>query len=179
MKDVEPANLVFIDESGSTVAMSRLRGRSRKGQRCMDSIPRNRGNVITMIGALRLSGLGAMMTIEGGTCGSVFLAYAESVLGPTLRHGDIVVLDNLGAHKTVAVREAITRTGARVKFLPPYSPDLNPIEMAWSKLKEWLRSTKARCRETLDQAIKEAMEAITSSDARGWFGASGYQAHSK
>lgn len=128
-----------------------------------------------MIGALRLhEGLTAMMTVEGGTRGETFLAYVEEVLGPTLRRGDIVVLDNLGAHKTVEVREAVHRFGATLNFLPPYSPDLNPIEMARSKLKELLRGAKARTREALDRAIARAMSRITPQDTVGWINASGY-----
>ena len=166
---------MFIDESGSTITMTRIRGRSRRGHRCVDRVPRNRGNVITIIGALRSTGMEAMMTIEGGTSGEVFLAYVEKVLAPTLRPGDIVVWDNLGAHKTEAVREAVRKTGAELKFLPPYSPDLSPIEMAWSKVKEWLRSAKARCRDSLDEALHHATEAVTPQDAMGWFGACGYR----
>ena len=129
-----------------------------------------------MIGSLTLEGMTSMMTIEGGTDTDVFLAYVREILGPTLREGDIVVMDNLPAHRAESVRDAIHGFGAFVKFTPPYSPEFNPIELAWSKLKEWLRACKARCRESLDDAIKAAMKAITTSDALGWFEHCGYQA---
>lgn len=174
MKGIDPADLAFIDEAGSTVAMTRLHARAPVGERAVDDVPRNRGTVISMIGALTLDGLVAMMTVEGGTDGDVFHAYVREVLGPALRPGMTVVLDNAGAHKVAQVREAVHALGCRLRFLPPYSPDLNPIELAWSKLKELLRSAKARCRETLDAAIRGAMAAITPSDARNWTRHCGY-----
>lgn len=140
----------------------------------MDSVPRNRGTVLTMIGALTLDGLTAMMTVEGGTSGDVFVAYVKHVLLPELRPGDIVVMDNLGAHKDVRVRPLIESAGAFVKYLPPYSPDLNPIEMAWSKVKQFLRTAKARSREALETALRWAMDITTASDAEGWFNECGY-----
>ena len=165
----------FIDEAGSHTAMTRLYGRSKRGERCHGQAPRNRGNVITMIGALSLEhGLHAMMTLEGGTATDVFVAYVEPVLGPTLRPGDIVVLDTLGAHRTRAARDAIHAAGAKVKYLPPYSPDLNPIEMTWSKVKEWLRAANPRSRRDIDEELREVMKAVTTDDARGWIGACGY-----
>ena len=127
-----------------------------------------------MIGSLRLDGMTSMMTIEGGTDTDVFLAYVDNVLGPTLRPGDIVVLDNLAAHRHARVREAIHACGAYVKYLPPYSPDWNPIELAWSKLKQWLRAARARTRDQLDEMVAWAMKAITPNDARGWIRHCGY-----
>lgn len=166
--------LFCLDEAGSTVAMTPTHARAPKGKRAVDSVPRNRGTVITMIGALTLDGLTAMMTVEGGTSGDVFVAYVEHVLLPELRPGDIVVMDNLGAHKDVRVRPLIESVGAFVKYLPPYSPDLNPIEMAWSKVKQFLRTAKARSREGLDNALRWAMDITTEADAHGWFNECGY-----
>lgn len=166
---VDAGRLFCLDEAGSTVAMTRERGWSPRGEPVDDVRPRNRGSVITMIGALTLNGLTAMMTIEGGTDADVFEAYVAHFLVPELRPGDIVVLDNLGAHRTKRVRELIEAAGARLWFTPPYSPEFNPIELAWSKLKAFLRTAKARSREALDNAIALAMELITAKDARGWF----------
>lgn len=166
---------MFIDEAGSTISMMRTRGPCPRGDRCRVAVPRNQGTDTNMIGSLRLDGMMSMMTVEGGTATDVFLAYVLEILGPTLREGDIVVLDNLPAHRAKCVRYAIHGFGAFVKFTPPYSPDFNPIELAWSKQKEWLRAAKARCRESLDDAIKAAMKAITASDAQGWFEHCGYK----
>ena len=127
-----------------------------------------------MIGAMTVEGLTAMMTIEGGTCSEVFTTFVTEILAPTLIPGDFVVLDNAGAHKTRAAIEAIRETGAIPVFLPPYSPELNPIELAWSKLKELLKAAKARTREALDEAISRAMDLITPADAESWFRHCGY-----
>jgi transposase len=129
-----------------------------------------------MIAALRLTGLAALMTILGGTSGDVFVAYVEQVLVPTLRTGDIVVIDNLGAHKVDAVRTAIERVGATLKFLPPYSPDMMPIENAWSKVKHLMRAQKPRDEDAIDAAFVAAASRVTPDDAAGWFGHCGYQA---
>jgi transposase len=127
-----------------------------------------------VLAALTLRGIDAVMTIEGGTSGDVFTAFVGHVLVPTLRVGDVVVLDNLGAHKVERARELIERAGARVLFLPPYHPDLNPIELAWSKIKALLRTAEARTHAALDAAIASAVLAITPSDAVGYFGGCGY-----
>lgn len=174
MKSVDPEDLVFIDEAGSTIAMTRTYARAPRGDRAVDDVPRNRGDVITMIGALTTAGLVAMMTIEGGTCRHVFHAFVEQVLAPVLRPGMIVVIDNAGAHKVREVIEAMLACGVKVKFLPPYSPDLNPIELAWSKLKEFLRAKKARTRDALDAAIAAGMKAISIGDSRNWIRGCGY-----
>ncbi len=118
------------------------RGLAPRGQRYPEAVPRNRGTVTTVIGALGLRGLFALMTLEGGTCGETFLAYVQQVLAPELRKGDIVVWDNLAAHKSEAVRKAIEAAGATLRFLPPYSPDLNPIELAWSFVKRLIRARR-------------------------------------
>ena len=167
--DVDAARLFCIDEAGSTIAMTREYGRAPRGQVVKDVRPRNRGTVITMIGALTTSGLTAMMTIRGGTDADVFEAYVEHILVPELRAGDIVMLDNLGAHRTKRVRQLVEAAGATLWFTPPYSPEFNPIELAWSKLKAFLETARARTKAALDNAIAMAMELITSADAKAWF----------
>jgi transposase len=167
----------FIDESGINIAMTRLYGRAPRGERALGSAPQNYGQNVTILGALSCTGLEAVMTIEGATDADVFRAYVREVLGPTLREGDIVIADNLSAHKVAGVQEAIAATGARLLYLPPYSPDLNPIERCWSKIKTCLRAAKARTREALDAAVTRALATVTASDARAWFAHSGYVLH--
>lgn len=154
--------------------MTRLYGRASPGERVNESAPLNYGENISMLAAISLSGIDAPMTIEGPVDGLVFRTYVEQILAPTLARGDIVVMDNLAAHKVAGVIEAIQARGAKVIFLPPYSPDLNPIEKCWSKIKTYLRAAKARTREALEQALKEALLLITPSDASGWFASCGY-----
>lgn len=155
--------------------MTPERARAPRGQRAPGHVPRNRGRVTTILGALTLTGLSALMTIEGGTSGPVFLAFVLQVLLPSLRPGDIVVLDNLAAHKMQPVREAIESVGARLLFLPPYSPELNPIELCWSKLKHILKRMEARTPESLLAAIRLAAQEIRPQDAAAWFRHCGYQ----
>lgn len=142
--DLEPDRLVFIDETGASTKMARLRGRAVRGERCRSPIPHGHWKTTTFVGALRLGGMTAPMTLNGAMNGPAFTAYVEQVLAPTLRAGDIVVMDNLPAHKPVAVRQAIERAGAELRFLPPYSPDFNPIEMALAKIKALLREAAER-----------------------------------
>jgi transposase len=167
----------FIDESGLNLAMTRLYGRAPRGERVLGSAPQNYGPNVTLLGALSCTGLEAVMMIEGATDADVFRAYVREVLGPTLRAGDIIIADNLSAHKAAGVQEAIAATGARLLYLPPYSPDLNPIEQCWSKIKAFLRAAKARTREALDMAVAFALATVTESDARAWFAHSGYVLH--
>lgn len=166
--------LKFLDEAGSNIAMTRLYGRAARGARVIDQVPQNYGENITMLACLSASGLSAPMTVEGALDGLVFLTYVEQALAPTLQAGDVVVMDNLGAHKVKGVRQAIEARGAKVIYLPPYSPDLNPIEKCWSKIKTYLRAAKARTRQALEQALKQALLLVTESDARGWFASCGY-----
>jgi transposase len=161
--------LKFLDEAGSNIAMTRLYGRAAPGERVYDRVPQSYGENITMLACLSEAGLSAPMTIEGAVDGAVFLAYVEKILAPTLSPGDVVVMDNLGAHKVKGVRETIEARGARVIYLPPYSPDLNPIEKCWSKIKTYLRAAKARTRQSLEKALKEALLLVTEKDAQGWF----------
>jgi transposase len=154
--------------------MTRRFGRAPRGARAIGAVPQNYGANLTMIAAPSLHGIEAVMTIEGATDAEVFQAYTEQVLGPTLRPGDIVVMDNLSAHKLAPIREVIEGCGAQLLYLPPYSPDLAPIEQAWSKIKTFLRAAKARTREALEMAIRQVLTAITPGDAHGWFIHCGY-----
>lgn len=174
---MQVSRLKFLDEAGSNIAMTRLYGRARPGERVNEATPLNYGENITMLAAISLSGIDAPMTIEGAVDGLVFKTYVEQVLAPTLIPGDIVVMDNLGAHKVSGVAETIEAKGASVIFLPPYSPDLNPIEKCWSKIKTYLRKAKARTREALEKALKEALLLISPKDAAGWFASCGYSLH--
>ena len=154
--------------------MTRLYGRAPKGLRVVGAVPRNYGQQVTLLGAMSLAGVGAVMTVEGAADGEVFRAYIKHVLGPTLVPGDMVVLDNLSVHKGRGIQQMLARRRARLRYLPPYSPELAPIESCWSKLKTYLRKAQARTRDTLDAAIAQALATITPADARGWFAHCGY-----
>ncbi len=156
--------------------MTREYARTPRGERAHGHVPRNRGTVTTMLGALGLDGVRALMTVEGATDTDVFDAFVEHVLIPKLNPGDIVVLDNVGAHKPVSILKRIWAAGAHVLFLPPYSPDMNPIELCWSKLKGILKALAARSVDALDDAIALAARLITPDDARAWFAHCGFQA---
>jgi transposase len=171
---LELQRLKFVDESGVNLALTRLFGRAPVGERALGSVPRNYGPHVTLLGALGVSGLTALRTVEGATDGDVFLAFVEPVLCPTLVPGDWVVMDNLSAHKVTGVRQAMERCGAQLLYLPPYSPDLSPLERCWSKLKAVLRGLEARTRDALEAAILQALDTITPSDALGWFAHCGY-----
>ncbi|OJH35161.1 hypothetical protein BON30_11340 [Cystobacter ferrugineus] len=172
---LDPRRLVFLDETGCHTSMTRTHGRAPRGERVVGYVPRNRGTVTTVLGALALDGIRALMTIEGATTGDVFEAFVEHMLVPKLNPGDIVVMDNVGAHKPEHILERIRAAGAHVLFLPPYSPDLNPIELLWNKLKELLKSMEARTLQALDDAIARAMDLITCEDIDGWFRHCGYK----
>jgi transposase len=168
--------LVFVDESGMHTSMTRLRARAPRGQRAYGKVPRNRGKNTTLIAAITLEGaMGEVMTIEGATDSKAFEAYVEHFLAPTLKEGQVVVLDRLGAHRTQRVTELIEARGAQLLFLPSYSPDLNPIEEAFSKIKGIVRKAGARTREALVEAIERALTAVTHEDAAGWFAHAGYR----
>ena len=173
--DLDPERLVFIDESGTSTKMARAYGRALRGERCRAPVPHGHWKTTTFVGALRLSGVTAPMTLNGAMNGPAFLAYVEQVLVPTLCPGDIVIMDNLPAHKPMAVREAIEAVGAELRFLPPYSPDFNPIELAFSKIKALLKKAAARTVEHLWDAIRDAIDAVTSDDCRSFFTATGYE----
>jgi transposase len=166
--------LVFLDESGATTQMTRTWGRAPRGERVREATPQGHWKMLTILAALTTRGLRAPMTIAEATDGDIFLAYVDQVLCPDLRPGDVVVMDNLSAHKVGGVRERIEAVGAKLLYLPPYSPDLNPIEQAWSKLKQVLRSLKARTDEALEAAVAEALKTITADNAIAWFSHCGY-----
>ena len=168
------ARFKFFDEAGSNLAMTRRYGRGEKGERVIESVPQNYGENISMLASLSFSGIEAPLTINGAVDGVVFKIYVEKILCPTLKAGDIVIMDNLSVHKVKGIRELIEAVGAKLLYLPPYSPDLNPIEKCWSKIKTYLRKAKARTREALEQALKEALLLITEKDASGWFKSCGY-----
>jgi len=169
------ARLVFVDESGVKTNMTRLYGRAMAGQRAVDDTPSGHWCTTTMISSVRLDGSTACMVVDGATTKDVFKAYVEQILLSTLKAGDIIVLDNLSAHKNQEVRDLIESVGAELWFLPPYSPDLNPIEKMWSKIKSILRTLKARTEKALIDAIAKALDAITADDAKGWFKSCGYR----
>lgn len=166
---IDLRNLVFIDETGVNLAMTRLYGRCEGGGRVYDDRPGNKGKNVTLIGAMSDEGLIATMTFTGSLNTASFLVFIEQVLLPQLWMGAIVVMDNLPVHYAEAAKVLIESVGAKVKFLPPYSPDLSPIELCWSKLKEILRSLKARTLEALDEAMTIAVNAITDENALNWF----------
>jgi transposase len=173
--DVDPSRFVFIDESGAKTNMTRLRGRCKGGARLNDSTPLGHWETTTMIAALRLDGPAAAMVIEGATDAAVFRAYVKHVLVPALRPGQIVVLDNLSSHKGDEIRRMIESVECQLWLLPPYSPDLNPIEKMWSKVKESLRAAKARFTEELDRAVAAGLEKVQPQDAINWFESCGYR----
>jgi transposase len=157
--------------------MTRRYGRAERGVRVREGSPGGHWRTLTVLSTLTTEGLLATMTIESATDGDVFLAYLDQVLCPRLRPGQVVIMDNLAAHKVAGVQERIARTGAELLYLPPYSPDFNPIEQAWSKLKQLLRSAKARLLDTLEQAIAQALTTVTSHNAHAWFRHCGYGVH--
>jgi transposase len=171
----DAGRLVFVDESGFNTSMTRLRARAPKGKRAYGKVPRNRGKNTTLIAAITLEGaMGESMAVEGATDAEAFEAYVEHFLAPSLREGQVVVLDGLGAHRTQKVRNLVEGRGADLLFLPSYSPDLNPIEEAFSKIKALVRKEGARVREALVEAIGRALAAVTPEDAAGWFAHAGY-----
>lgn len=168
---------MFIDETGASTKMARLRGRSPRGERCRAPVPHGHWKTTTFVGALRLGGMTAPMVLDGAMNGPAFLAYVEQVLVPTLAPGDLVVLDNLPAHKPAAVRHAIERVGAELHFLPPYSPDFNPIEQAFAKLKAMLRKAAERSLDDLWRAISRIIETFTPTECANYFATAGYDAN--
>ena len=167
--------LVFVDESGFNTSMTRLRARAPRGKRAYGKVPTNRGKNTTLIAAITLQGgMGESMIVEGATDALAFEAYVEHFLALSLCEGQVVVLDGLGAHRTQKVRELIEGRGADLVLLPSYSPDLNPIEEALSKIKHLVRKEGARVREVLLEAIARALAAVTPEDAAGWFAHAGY-----
>jgi transposase len=166
--------MVFIDESSAKTNMTRLRGRVRGGQRLHDHTPGSHWHTVTMLGSIRFDGVTSCLVIEGATDSDVFREYVRQVLGPTLRAGDIVVCDNLAAHRDAEAQKLIEAREASLLFLPAYSPDLNPIEMMWAKVKAHLRQAKARTDPDLLTAIGQALHTVSATDAQGFFRHTGY-----
>ena len=173
-KQIDPARLVFLDESGVTTEMTRRYGRIMGGDRLHEGVPAGRWRTLTVLGAVSISGWVALMTIEAPTDGDVFLAYLDHVLCPRLLPGQIVVMDNLGAHKVDGVAERILQTGATLLYLPPYSPDFNPIEKCRAQLKQRLRVLKARSLPSLQDALTDALAVLTPQHAAAYFHHCGY-----
>lgn len=174
--DLDPEKLVFIDETSISTNMTRRFGRAPRGERCRASVPFGHWETKTLVAALRVARIDAPMTIDGALDGASFLAYVEQVLAPTLCAGEIVVMDNVRTHKVAGVREAIEAKGAKVLYLPPYSPDFNPIEKSFSKIKSILERIAARTADALQMAIGEALRSFTPSECLNYFAASGYDA---
>jgi transposase len=166
--------LVFIDETWATTNMARRFGRAPRGERLIASVPHGHWKTSTFVAALRLSGLTAPLVIDGAMNGEIFRAYVEQILAPTLGSGDLVILDNLGSHKVAGVREAIEAKGARLLYLPPYSPDLNPIEQAFAKFKSLLRKAAARSVDALWTAIGDTLHHFRPQECANYFAEAGY-----
>ncbi len=173
-KQLERTDLVFVDETGSHIAMTPLYAYAPRGQRAKGSVPRNYGTIMTLIASLSTQGMGEAFILDGAADGAAFEIYVEQLLAPSLRPGQIVILDNLSIHQGPRVRQAIEARGCHLLFLPAYSPDFSPIEEAFSKVKTFLRRRGARTREALQEAIAQALLLITAQDALGWFTHCGY-----
>jgi transposase len=174
MLGVDPKRLVFVDECGTHTSMTRRRARAVRGVRARGAVPRNRGPVTTLLAGVSLAGMGPAMTVEGGTDTAVFATYLQHFLLPGLAPGMLVVVDNVGAHQPERIRELVAAAGCELVFLPAYSPDLSPIEEAFSKIKALVKAAAARTRAALDRAIAAALEAVTATDVAGWFSHAGY-----
>jgi transposase len=175
---LDPARLVFVDESGFRLGSPPRYGWAPRGEDAPGKTVCGAWQTITMLGALALTGFRGLMTIDAGTSTDVFLAFVQQILAPNLRPGDVVVMDNLAAHKAAIVRAAIEAAGATVLFLPPYSPEFNPIERAWAKLKDFVRRLPTLTRDAFDSAIVAAMDAVSTDDIRGWTAFAGYDLNS-
>jgi transposase len=169
--------LVFIDEAGANTKMTRFRGRSPRGHRLVTKVPHGHWKTTTFVAGLRHDGITAPLVVDGPMNGDVFRAYVEQQLAPTLRPGDVVIMDNLASHKVSGVRQAIEAVGAELVYLPPYSPDLNPIEQAFAKLKALLRSAAARTISQLEQLIGDLLDRFTETECRNYFRHCGYAIH--
>jgi transposase len=176
MPGLDPARLVFIDETGANTKMTRRYGRGPRGARVVDAVPHGHWKTTTFVAALRSDGLVAPMVIDGAMNGDLFVAYAEQVLVPTLRAGDVVVMDNLSSHKRAAAVRAIERAGCSVAYLPPYSPDYNPIELAFAKVKARLRAAELRAIDRIEAFFGRVHEEFTSDECRNYIRHAGYAA---
>jgi transposase len=171
---LNPADLVFVDETSTHTAMTRRRARAPRGERAVGCTPRNHGPNVTLLATLTPEGIGPAVALPGAVDGAAFVAYAERILAPSLRPGQVVILDNLSAHKSEAARTAVEAVGARLLFLPPYSPDFNPIELAFAKVKARLRAAAERSPEGLVAATAAAIDAVSTTDARGFYAHCGF-----
>jgi transposase len=174
VRNIAARRFRFVDESGANITLARRYGWAPRTERCHGAVPRNYGRNLTLIASLSLWGIEAPMLLEGAVDGIAFERYLAEVLVPTLRPGELVILDNLSVHRQSPIRALIQAAGCRVLFLPSYSPDFNPIESAFSKIKAYLRRVGARTQERLQTAIAEAIDLITASDAAGYFRHCGY-----
>jgi transposase len=168
-RNLDADRLVFVDEMGTNTSLAPLYAWSRRGERALFEVPRNWGANVTLLASMSAEGMGPCVAVEGSTTKAVFETYLERVLAPTLHPGMVIVMDNLSAHKGSRVRKIVEGRGCELLYLPPYSPDFNPIEQAFSKLKGLLRKSGARTREALVEAMGLALEAVSASDARGFF----------
>jgi transposase len=173
-EEIDTRSLVFVDEMGTNTSLSPVYGWAKKGERAYCSVPRNRGPNTTLLSSMSISGIGPSLAVEGATNREVFETYVERVLAPRLRPGQVVVMDNLSAHKGDKVKELIEEQGCELIYLPPYSPDFNPIEEAFAKIKGLVRKSEARSREVLVDAIGKGISMVTAEDARGFFAHCGY-----
>jgi transposase len=171
---LNPADLIFVDETSTHTAMTRPRARAPRGARAVGRVPRNHGPNVTLLAALTPAGIGPTLAITGAVDGAAFATYAERILAPSLRPGQVVVLDNLSAHKSEAARTAVEAAGGRLLFLPPYSPDFNPIELAFAKIKARLRAAAERTPDSLFAATATAIDAVSAADARGFYAHCGF-----
>ena len=174
VENLDYNRFIFVDETSTSIDLTRLYARAPRGERAFGSVPFKHGTPTTLITSLSMEGLGASLTIEGTVNGDVFTIYVRDYLCPTLRRGQIVFIDNFQAHKGEAVRKYIEEADCTLEFLPTYSPDFSPVELAIGKIKEFLRSVGARTQADLDGAITKAINTITSDDASGWFKHCGY-----
>jgi transposase len=172
---VDPESLVFVDEMGAHTSLAPTYGYAPKGERLHLPVPRNRGKNTTLLSSMTTGGMGPSLAVEGATTARVFETYVEKVLVPTLRAGQVVVMDNLGAHKPKRVKELIDGQGCELLYLPAYSPDYNPIEEAFSKIKRFLRKVGARTKEALIEALGAALSAVSPEETRGYFEHAGYR----
>lgn len=173
-KTIDATKLIFLDESGVNTGMTRLYGRALNGERVVDYVPDVRFHRTSILSSIRLDGTMVPLTFKGALNGELFKKYIQDCLAPTLKKGDIVIMDNLSSHKVSGIKEAIENVGATILYLPPYSPDFNPIEQMWSKIKAYLRKFKARDIDTLFASIGDAFNTVSTSDALGWFSCAGY-----
>jgi transposase len=172
---VEPERLIFVDECGTHTSLGPIYGYAPRGERVRLSVPRKRGKNTTLLSSMSVEGMGPSLAVEGATTARVFETYVEKVLVPSLKEGQVVMMDNLGAHRPKRIRELIEQRGCELLYLPAYSPDYNPIEEAFSKIKNLLRKAAARSKEGLVDAIGAALSAVTAADARGFFEHAGYR----